>query len=244
MLVCSEVKHKSYPHQLNNTSSSTIDHHSNDRGAHPDERKAAMGNSTSLPEIQSFDVEGVPKTDGEGVPRVLAKNIVLLPTMSKIGTEVDNIYGMFARSVGLYPDNPCMGKRPGTGPDGVAHPPRPTSLRCAERSVSADPSLSHVPLAGAFEWMTYAECMEKIKAIGSGLAGIGIEPRDSFGIFAANSMQWAWAGLGGWQVGATLVSVYDTLGDIVVMYEVNHADMKMIFVEKEKLGGVLSVLMD
>ena len=92
--------------------------------------------------------------------------------------------------------------------------------------------------------MTYAECMEKIKAIGSGLAGIGIGPRDSFGIYAANSMQWAWAGLGGWKVGATLVPVYDTLGDNVVMYEVNHADMKMIFVEKKKLGGVLSVLKD
>ena len=93
-----------------------------------------MGSGTSLPAIQSFEVEGASKLDGEGVPRVLKKNLVL-PTTSKMGSEVDNLYSMFARSVGLYPDNPCMGKRPGTGPDGGVRAPRSASSRYVDRNI-------------------------------------------------------------------------------------------------------------
>jgi long-chain acyl-CoA synthetase len=151
-----------------------------------------MGASSSLPEIQSFDVEGAPAVAGEGIPRRCAPGHIV-PTTSKLGPDIDNLYSMFARSAEKFASNECMGKRP----------------------VQADGTL------GPFEWTSYKACMDKILTIGSGLAGLGIGKGDTYGIYAANSMEWACSGLGGWQVGATLVPVYDTLGDNIVQYEVS-----------------------
>jgi len=171
------------------------------------------GSYSTLPEIQSFDVKGAKKVDGEGVPRVHAPDAVV-PTTPKYGPKVDSLYKQFVLSVGKFATNPCMGKR----------------------------ALLEDGKAGPFEWMSYAECLDKINKIGSGMASLGIGKGDSFGLYAANSIEWACCGLGGFSVGATLVPVYDTLGDNIVQYEVNHATVKIMFVEAKKLGSVLSVL--
>jgi len=153
-----------------------------------------------------------PKPQGEGLPRRATKEP--LPTVSAYGAEVDGLFQLFARSAKLYPRNNCLGRRP----------------------VGADGSL------GEFQYESYETVHARVLTLGSGLAELGLVAGDAFGIYGANTPEWAQANLAGFSRGMVSVPIYDTLGDNVVQYEANHADMKLMFVQKKSLAGVLNVL--
>lgn len=44
--------------------------------------------------------------------------------------------------------------------------------------------------AQEFEWMTYSEMDKKVAAVGSALAGMGVQKGGAVGIYASNSPEW------------------------------------------------------
>jgi len=135
-----------------------------------------------------------------------------LPTTGKHG--VADLYSAFAKTASHYPGNNCIGKRV-KGADGKL---------------------------GPFEYISYATALEQVLTIGSGIASLGLKAKETFGVYAANSMEWQLVALGGFSRGMIAVPVYDTLGDNIVQYEANHADMKVLFCDASKLKGITKVL--
>ncbi|QDZ23683.1 acetyl-CoA synthetase-like protein [Chloropicon primus] len=122
-----------------------------------------------------------------------------------------NLLEIFERSVELYPDNPCLGKR----------------LKGEDGTVSE------------YKWMTYREVGEKVKLLGSGLAAEGIASQDKIGVFGANCPEWMIAMQACNRNNVACVPLYDTLGENAVEYILNHAECKAVFVSSEKLGNLL-----
>ena len=150
-----------------------------------------------IPECQSVVVsvgESTTSTKAEGAPRRLTAGPV--PTASKFGPEIDNCYSMFARAAAMFPTNPCFGYRPAL-PDGKL---------------------------GGIEWITYAEALERMHNLASGIAQLGLAPKATFGMYAANSIGFQVTTIGMFSQGYTCVPVYDTLGEDILQYEVGHAD--------------------
>ena len=137
-----------------------------------------------------------------------------LPKAGKLGCN--DLYSSFAQAAVANPSADCIGKR-------VA---------------MADGKL------GPFKFISYAATHEEVLTIGSGMASLGLKANDTFGIYAANSMEWATTALGGFSRGMTCVPVYDTLGDNIVQYEANHAELKALFCDKSKLSGIAKVIKD
>jgi len=151
---------------------------------------------------------------GEGVPRILAQG-KMPPTKAKY-EGCDSIPKMFARAAGLYPENNLFGTR----------------VKLDDGSF------------GPFEWISYKQGYESMLKVCSAVAGIGFGKGATFGLYASNSSAWQIAGMGCFFRGMTAVPIYDTLGDNIVQYEVNHAEIPLIFVDANKLGNVASVIKD
>jgi len=152
---------------------------------------------------------------GEGVPRRLTS--AEPPTQSKFGADVNNLYSMFARSAEMYPTNNCFGFRP-----------RATAKAGEE--------------FGPFEWITYQEAHTRMLNLASGVAQLGLAKNATFGMYSANTTAFQIVTIGMMSQGYTCVPVYDTLGENIVQFEVNHADIPIMFVEASKLASVAKVL--
>jgi len=151
--------------------------------------------------------------DGEGAPRKMT-GAPPTPQHSKYGPEFDNCYSLFARAARLYPNNYCLGWR-----------------------LTLDSGN-----AGAFTWMTFRAVHEQVLQLGAGVAQLGLKAKSTFGVYSVNCARFQIATLGMMAHGHTCVPIYDTLGEDIVQYEVNHAEMALLFVEGAKLAKVAKVL--
>jgi len=122
-----------------------------------------------------------------------------------------SLFEIFERSVRLYPENPCIGRRL-KGEDGAA---------------------------GDYQWLSYREVSEKVAMLSSGLEAEGVASQDAVGVFGANCPEWMIAMQACNRANAKCVPLYDTLGENAVEYILNHAECKAVFVASNKLGNLL-----
>ena len=171
-----------------------------------------MGQSQSiLPDIQSEPIPNYKPVAGEGVPRRRV-GVTSLPRCGAFGPECDNLYALFRRAAERHPARPCIGRRVAQ-PDGT----RP------------------------FEFIDFETTHKSALIAGSGLKNLGLGRGDGVGIYAANRMEWALSALGAYSQALTTVPLYDTLGEDAVRYEINHAELAVVVVEKAKLKNVAAV---
>jgi long-chain acyl-CoA synthetase len=126
---------------------------------------------------------------------------------------VKTLYESFEQSVKKNGDKPALGWRPMT--DGKA---------------------------GAYEWMTYNQAHEKIKAVGSAMLASGLKPKSRAGIFSGNTVEWMLAMQAGNYYSVYVVPIYDSLGENAVEYIVNHAGIELVFVDVSKIHEYTKVL--
>jgi len=94
---------------------------------------------------------------------------------------------------------------------------------------------------GDFVYDSYAECYEQTLNIGLGLRfglkkyGYDLPEHSNIGIFMRNRSEWMLTHLANWSQSYRTVALYDTLGFESVKYITNHAEMPVIFSEKDKL---------
>jgi len=169
--------------------------------------------SPKLPKVQSRAMTQTSTTTKDAAPRTLV-SMSTPPTHSKHGADTDNCYSLFARAASLYPNNYCFGSRKKLESGG----------------------------SGTFTWMTYRQVHKQALDLASGVAQLGLPKKSTFGMYSANSARFQIITLGMMSQAHTCVPIYDTLGEDIVEYEVNHADIPIMFVEAKKLGKVAKVL--
>jgi len=96
-------------------------------------------------------------------------------------------------------------------------------------------------VAGPYEWITYEETVERIKAIGSGfrLEKIGMKPNDPLGIYSINRPEWVIADYGATCNSMITVPLYDTLGLQALQYIINQVEMKVCCASNDKAKKLL-----
>jgi long-chain acyl-CoA synthetase len=95
-----------------------------------------------------------------------------------------------------------------------------------------EPALSWKDHAGA-DWrrMTWKEYRERVAEAAMGLRGLGVGPGDHVAIMARNRPQHLIADLAAVHVGATAVSLYNTLAPEQIQYVAGHCEAKVAVVE-------------
>jgi long-chain acyl-CoA synthetase len=87
------------------------------------------------------------------------------------------------------------------------------------------------------------EYVERINAISYSMLLLGIEPGDKVGIVSGNRPEWNMVDFAAMQAGAVSVPVYPTISVDDYRHILNHAEMKMIFIEGRELHKKLKPIL-
>ncbi|XP_039621738.1 long-chain-fatty-acid--CoA ligase 4-like isoform X1 [Polypterus senegalus] len=101
-------------------------------------------------------------------------------------------------------------------------------------------------ILGNYKWITYEEIDVQVNHLGSGLAALGQEPKNTIAIFCETRAEWMIAANACFRYNFPLVTFYATLGEDAVVYGLNQCDATHLITSVElletKLKGILSQL--
>lgn len=138
--------------------------------------------------------------------------LVDVPFLDK--PEIDTPYKVFENTVRLYPKNNSLG----------------------ERKLLADGK------RGEYVFDTYEVTNEKVAALGSAMAHLGLKHESPVGIFSINRVEWVEVLFALWRQGCTCVPLYDTLGSAAVDFILKDANVTTVFVAQDKMKNLLAAI--
>ncbi len=91
------------------------------------------------------------------------------------------------------------------------------------------------------EWKKFSiqEYIELTNNMSYGMMKMGIKPGDKVGIVSSNRPEWNMLDFAIMQIGAVSIPIYPTISQDDYRHILNHAEMKMIFIEGKELGRKL-----
>ncbi|MDD3077987.1 MAG: long-chain fatty acid--CoA ligase [Paludibacter sp.] len=95
------------------------------------------------------------------------------------------------------------------------------------------------------QWVKFSiqEYVDLIKYISLGLLKSGIKPGDKIGLVSSNRPEWNMIDFAIMQIGAVSIPIYPTISQEDYRYILNHAEMKMIFMEGKELRNKLKPIL-
>jgi len=123
------------------------------------------------------------------------------------------MFEVFEASATKFADRPCLGYRP-VNDDGTP---------------------------GDFKFHTYQETRTMARNLASSLASSGITKGGKLGILSANNVQWMLGIRACDMLAASVVPMYDTLGESAVEYIVNHSGLTVALIEPAKLAAFAAI---
>lgn len=95
------------------------------------------------------------------------------------------------------------------------------------------------------QWRKYSiqEYVEITNFISYGMIQLGVKPGDNVGIVSGNRPQWNMLDMAIMQIGAISIPIYPTISQEDYRYILNHAEMKMIFIEGKDLRRKLEPIL-
>jgi long-chain acyl-CoA synthetase len=92
---------------------------------------------------------------------------------------------------------------------------------------------------GVWRKFSIQEYVELTNNISYGMLKMGIKPGDKVGIVSSNRPEWNMIDFAIMQIGAISIPIYPTISQDDYRHILNHAEMKMIFIEGKELGKKL-----
>ncbi len=92
--------------------------------------------------------------------------------------------------------------------------------------------------------LTYAQTLEQVEGVASGLIGLGIQPGDRVALFSQNRPEWAIADFATLAIGATTVPIYATNTADQVAYILNQSGCRLVFVGDDDQRAVVESILD
>ena len=95
------------------------------------------------------------------------------------------------------------------------------------------------------KWVTYSiqDYVDYVNNVSYGLLALGIQPGDKIGIVSGNRPEWNFLDMGAMQIGAIPVPIYPTISQEEYRYILNHAEMKILFVEGKSLRSKIEPIL-
>ncbi len=87
------------------------------------------------------------------------------------------------------------------------------------------------------KWVTYNidEYIDYANNVSYGLMALGLKPGDKIGIVSGNRPEWNFLDMGAMQAGIVPIPIYPTISQEDYRYILNHAEMKVLFIEGKEL---------
>jgi long-chain acyl-CoA synthetase len=96
---------------------------------------------------------------------------------------------------------------------------------------------------GAWVKFSIQDYVEKTNNMSFGMLKLGIKPGDKVGIVSGNRPEWNMLDFAAMQIGAISVPIYPTISQDDYRHILNHAEMKMIFIEGKELRNKLQPIL-
>jgi long-chain acyl-CoA synthetase len=96
---------------------------------------------------------------------------------------------------------------------------------------------------GTWRKISIQEYVDAVNNISYGLMKLGIKPGDNIGIVSGNRPEWNMLDMAIMQAGAISIPIYPTISQDDYRYILNHAEMKMIFIDGKPLLRKLEPVM-
>ncbi len=96
---------------------------------------------------------------------------------------------------------------------------------------------------GAWKKFSIQEYLELTNNISYGLLELGIKPGDKIGIVSGNRPEWNMLDFATMQIGAISIPIYPTISQDDYRHILNHAEMKIIFIEGKELRNKLQPIL-
>ena len=95
-------------------------------------------------------------------------------------------------------------------------------------------------------WLKFSiqEYVKQTNSISYGMLKMGIEPGDKVGIVSSNRPEWNMLDFAIMQIGAVSIPIYSTISQDDYRHILNHAEMKMIFIEGKELSRKLKPIFE
>ncbi|MCQ2959827.1 MAG: long-chain fatty acid--CoA ligase [Bacteroidales bacterium] len=117
----------------------------------------------------------------------------------------------------------------------------PEALKVENSTLNPDVALAH-KVDGKWETFSIDEYIENANNVSYGLLALGLKPGDKIGIVSGNRPEWNFLDMGAMQVGIIPVPIYPTISQEEYRYILNHAEMKILFIEGKELGKKIEPL--
>jgi long-chain acyl-CoA synthetase len=154
--------------------------------------------------------------------------------MSRCYEDVSTLWENFSRGVNLFPNNRCLGTR---FPIEQAQPAKDVMARQKEKEKAiADDRPQPIGVSkavefGPYEWTTYKTTAELVRAAAAGLRSLGVARQEHVGIWSKNCLEWAVADLAIQSLSLVSCAIYETFGHQFVDYIIDHAEIRILFVQ-------------
>ena len=96
---------------------------------------------------------------------------------------------------------------------------------------------------GQWKKISIQQYVETVNNISYGMLKMGVKPGDNIGIVSGNRPEWNMLDMAIMQVGAISIPIYPTISQDDYRYILNHAEMKMIFIDGKELRRKLEPVM-
>ena len=96
---------------------------------------------------------------------------------------------------------------------------------------------------GVWRKFSIQEYVELTNKISYGMLKLGVKPGDNIGLVSGNRPEWNMLDMAIMQIGAISIPIYPTISQDDYRYILNHAEMKMIFIDGKDLRKKLEPVM-
>lgn len=89
--------------------------------------------------------------------------------------------------------------------------------------------------AGEYDWITYGDFSRRVDNLRSGLAGLGVNPKDTVSLIGSNSVEWAVVAYATYGRAARFVPMYEAELPATWQYIIHDSGAKVLFVANEQI---------
>ena len=97
-------------------------------------------------------------------------------------------------------------------------------------------------LAPSFEWISFEEVDEKIKAITKAFISVGIKPKDKLVLILETRSEWSLVAHSAFRMGVTLCTLYSTLGQDGIIHSLNEVEATHLICNEDAVQQFLKVI--
>jgi hypothetical protein len=139
-------------------------------------------------------------------------DIIIITYIMVCHIQVDTVIKAFEYAVKRYGSRPSLGTR---------------KILDVKDEVQANGKLFQKLALGEYEWLTYEQVHQLVRAFSAGLGTLGVTAGDRVTIYAETRAEWMVACLGAFNRAAAVATVYANLGDDAVVHALNETKVEL-----------------